>query len=103
MGERLLCKQEVVGSIPSASMGWLAGDALAWRCHREDHEIGVPSSPHLQRGPGWWRVGWTLSRERSLFIVTVNQVLVRLWADRLVRLSDRQVRPLRGAAVSAKG
>ncbi len=23
MGERLLCKQEVVGSIPSASRGWL--------------------------------------------------------------------------------
>jgi hypothetical protein len=51
LGERLLCKQGVVGSIPIASM------ALGWRwgCHSESRGFG----PCVLRDcRGAWRVGF---------------------------------------------
>ncbi len=79
MGERLLCKQEVVGSIPSASMVWRGVACRGW----------VSSQKGL--GFGWHgcvtTVGWGVSRAVrwlcSLWIV--NQVLVHLWMRRASR------------------
>jgi len=73
LGERLLCKQEVVGSIPSASMVC----ALArWGCVvTEEMERFGPCCLMPPPLGGVWRA-WSVALW-SLWIV--NQVLVRLW------------------------
>ena len=58
MGERLLCKQEVVGSIPSASR-WAAGRAdplMAWGC----------VSCGVMEGEGLGFEGWITAVGRGL-------------------------------------
>ena len=79
MGERLLCKQEVVGSIPSASRAWawgalaLCGAVLGWGV-TVDESLGVwegwvaaccvglgasgaPKAPCAGLWPGAWACG----------------------------------------------
>jgi hypothetical protein len=71
LGEHLLCKQGVVGSIPSTSINavCLAGDRD--RC-------GFACVTAVGRGVGGsCRVFWSF--------IHVNQVLVRLWARRATR------------------
>ena len=82
LGEHLLCKQGVVGSIPSTSIGLAAGLAVT--------SFGVVvvwglGSAWFGRvtavgrgGAGICRVFWSLSH--------VNQVLVRSWARRTTRV-----------------
>jgi hypothetical protein len=89
--ERLLCKQEVIGSSPivSTKVAWQdVFTGLAWRrwlglslyAERSLHQRcrGVPESV------GWHGAAVAAFEERSLgdavFFGGVNQVLVRLWA-----------------------
>jgi hypothetical protein len=69
LGERLLCKQEVVGSIPSASMagpwGWSSGLVLGvgWGVVTEKSGFGLRgvASPPLggvRCRVVCWRIGW---------------------------------------------
>jgi hypothetical protein len=65
---------------------WGSAPCLSSRCRREVSEITGPVSVHPQREDGLWFV---CCPEMGLFFVNVNQVLVRLWACRRSRLSDR--------------
>ena len=97
LGEHLLCKQGVVGSIPSASTSVLAW--LAWcGCHGEDW-VGSPGAawrawverPCKRSGVlslilRYAGLGGMACAACSLWIV--NQVLVRLWARRATRAAS---------------
>lgn len=73
LGERLLCKQEVVGSIPSASRAWVCRHGMGF-------ESGGMGWDHHCR-VGFWRMLLVLC---SLWIV--NQVLVRFWTRGTARV-----------------
>ena len=99
LGEHLLCKQGVVGSIPIVStrvvpsgspIGALGG------CITEKHEFRIRSWSRCWRGwggSGKYRVDvfdFGYVSAWCVIFVKVNQVLVRLWAC-LVAMSDRLV------------
>jgi hypothetical protein len=93
LGEHLLCKQGVTGSIPVVSTRlvkrqWplrrrfgLAGGAAAWLLglYRGMSRIRFDHGPG-QSVPGCVVVPFVLPGWVVLFFVSVNQVLVRLWA-----------------------
>ncbi len=82
MGERLLCKQEVVGSIPSASMVCLAWFVWhGWLSSQRGFGFGLRGLASLPLGGAWRAWSGALC---SLSIV--NQVLVHLWMRRTSRV-----------------
>ena len=87
LGERLLCKQEVIGSIP------LASTSLLWELVSEGNDRDITGKTQVRRiiAPcerGVFGVSVRCSeapqrgRQSVAIIQTVNQVLVRLWACR---------------------
>ena len=83
LGEHLLCKQGVVGSIPivSTRYGWCVGLVLSRR------SVGFGSECVVCREVTGF-LGSLALLLRGAFFGSVNQVLVRLWAC-LVATSDR--------------
>ena len=91
--ERLLCKQEVVGSIPSASI--MAAGSLADAEDVAERLQGIRCETDHRRGmrdgwPGAWygsmrALGSALD---GLLFRIVNQVLVRLWMRRISRVGS---------------
>jgi len=107
LGEHLLCKQGVVGSIPITST---RASALVFECglgrvglssqRRDGVRHGVWDHPRWRGScasccSAWWRSGpWIGVLLCCWSFESVNQVLVRLWA-RLVAATDRMVGLLR--------
>jgi len=98
LGEHLLCKQGVVGSIPIASMvwrAWFAGHGLlgmvcwAWFAGHGLAVRGVVTAigwaSSLVRADHHRWVGFVLRGVCWCSWVIVNQVLVRFWARRTSR------------------
>jgi len=96
LGERLLCKQEVVGSIPSASMALPWGLCFGGWARRHGEEEGSGRAALCRRcWAGLGAVRFVVLC--SLWIV--NQVLVRLWTRGTSRWALAALFSLGGGAV----
>jgi hypothetical protein len=89
LGEHLLCKQGVVGSIPIVSTRWASppGASLVFLVSRRGFSVrcvglclGVAWGGSACRCGSWMGFLLKLYSGFVLFFLSVNQVLVRLWA-----------------------